>query len=100
MHKKQKLSEKPDLTVAIGLIIAMLALIITGLLQATPPGPVSASVSPSIFSSARAMSTVRQIAQKPHPIGTSENAKVRNYLVAELKALGLEPHIQSTWGNL
>ena len=98
MHKKQRLSEKPDLTVAIGLIIVMLALIITGLLHATPPAPVSASVSPSIFSSARAMSTVRQIAQKPHPIGTSENAKVRNYLVAELKALGLEPHIQSAWG--
>ena len=98
MLKKQLLSEKPDLTVAIGVIIVILALIITGLLHATPPAPLSASVSPSIFSSARAMSTVRQIAQKPHPIGTSENAKVRNYLVAELKALGLEPHIQTALG--
>jgi len=49
MHKKQRLSEKPDLTVAIGLIIVMLALIITGLLHATPPAPVSASVSPPFF---------------------------------------------------
>jgi len=98
MHKKQWLSEDPDLTVAIGVIIVVLALIIAGLLHATPPAPVSASVSPSIFSSARAMSTVRLIAQKPHPIATSENAKVRNYLVAELKGLGLEPHIQSAWG--
>ncbi len=98
MHKKQLLSEKPDLTVAIGMIIVILALIITSLKHATPPAPLSADVSPSVFSSARAMSIVRHIAQKPHPIGTSENAKVRNYLVAELKALGLEPHIQTALG--
>ncbi|MDD5412631.1 MAG: M20/M25/M40 family metallo-hydrolase, partial [Methylobacter sp.] len=98
MLKKQLLSEKPHLTVAVGVIIVILALIITGLFHATPPAPLLASVSPSIFSSARAMSTVRHIAQKPHPTGTSENAKVRNYLVAELKALGLEPHIQTALG--
>ena len=98
MLKQQLLSEKPDLTVAIGVIIVILALIITGLKHATPPAPLSAAVSPSVFSSARAMPIVRQIAQKPHPIGTFENAKVRNYLVAELKALGLEPHIQTALG--
>src|SRR5450759_1709060 len=98
MHKKKRLSEKPDLTVAIGLIIVMLVLILTGLFHATPPAPVSASVSQSIFSSARAMLTVRQIAQKPHPTGTFENEKVRNYLVAELKGLGLESHIQNALG--
>jgi len=98
MHKKQRLSDKPDLIIVIGVIIVILALIITGLKHATSPEPLSGSVSPSIFSSARAMSTVRQIAQKPHPTGTSENEKVRNYLVAELKALGLEPHIQSALG--
>ena len=98
MLKKPLLSEQPNSTVAIGMIIVILALIITGLYHATPPAPLLASVSPSIFSSARAMSTVRHIAQKPHPIGTYENAKVRNYLVAELKALGLEPHIQTALG--
>jgi hypothetical protein len=98
MPKKQLLSKKTNLTVAIGVIIVILALIITGLFHATPPAPLSASVSPSIFSSARAMSTVRHIAQKPHPIDTSENAKVRDYLVAELKALGLKPHIQTALG--
>jgi hypothetical protein len=98
MLKKPLLSEKPGLTVAIGVVIIILALIITGLYHATPPAPLLASVSPSVFSSARAMSTVRHIAQKPHPIGTSENAKVRNYLVAELKALGLEPHVQTALG--
>jgi len=98
MLKKQLLSEKTPLTVTTGVIIVILAMIITGLFHATPPAPLSASVSPSIFSSARAMSTVRHIAQEPHPTGTSENAKVRNYLVAELKALGLEPHVQTALG--
>jgi hypothetical protein len=98
MLKKPLLSEKPSLTVAIGMILVILALIITGLVHTSPPAPLSVSVSPAVFSSARAMSTVRQIAQKPHPIGTSGNAKVRNYLVAELKALGLEPHIQTALG--
>ena len=98
MHKTQLLSDKPNLTVAIGVIIVILALIIAGLKHAIPPAPLSPSVSPAIFSSAQAMSTVRHIAQKPHPIGTSENAKVRNYLVDELKALGLVPHIQTALG--
>ncbi len=98
MHKKPRLSEKPHLTVGIAVSIVMLALIFAGLFHATPPEPLSASVSPSLFSSARAMSTVRHIAQKPHPTGTAENAKVRDYLVAELKTLGLEPHIQSALG--
>jgi hypothetical protein len=98
MPNTKLFSEKPDLIAAIVVIILILALIITGLFHAIPPEPLPVSVSASIFSSARAMSTVRQIEQKPHPIGTSENARVRNYLVAELKALGLETRIQTALG--
>jgi hypothetical protein len=98
MLNKHLLSEQPDLIAAIEVIIVILALVITGLIHATPPAPLFASVSPAIFSSARALSMVRQIAQKPHPTGTSENARVRNDLVAELNALGLDPQIQSAWG--
>ncbi len=79
------------------MVFVILALIITGLKHATPPAPLPASVSAAIFSSARALSMVRQIAQKPHPTGTLENERVRNSLVAELKGLGLEPHIQNAW---
>lgn len=98
MLKSPRPSDKPDSTVATGVVIVVFALIITGLLHAAPPAPLSATVSPSVFSSARAMFTVRHIAQKPHPTGTSENAKVRNHLVSELKELGLEPHVQSALG--
>jgi hypothetical protein len=95
MLNKQPCSEEPGLTVVIGAIIVVLALIIAGLFHATPPEPLPASVSPAVFSSARAMSHVWHIAQKPHPIGTSGNAQVRHYLLAQLKALGLEPQTQT-----
>ncbi len=35
------------------------------------------------------------IAQKPHPTGSPENARVRDYLVVPLRALGLEPQVQT-----
>ena len=53
------------------------------------PDPVPASAPPTEFSSGRALDHVRVIAQKPHPMGSPENAAVRDYLVKELKALGI-----------
>ena len=94
MLKERHLSPKTSFPVALGVVVAILALVITGLYHASPPSPVSDSAALSLFSSARALSHLRHIAQKPHPIGTPENAAVRNYLVAELQALGLEPQIQ------
>src|SRR6202030_2080531 len=38
------------------------------------------------------------IAQRPHPIGSAEHDRVRDYLVAQLRNLGLEPQIQNATG--
>ncbi len=94
MLRERHLSPKTSFPVALGVAVAILALVITGLYHVSPPSPVSDSAAPTLFSSARALSHLRHIAQKPHPIGTPENAAVRNYLIAELQALGLEPQIQ------
>ncbi len=59
-----------------------------------PPGAASASVSPDSFSASRAVRHVAVIAEKPHPLGSTEHAVVRDYLVRELSAAGLEPQIQ------
>ena len=60
-----------------------------------PPSPVPASASPTTFSAERARADLREITLEPHPLGTSAHARVREYLVQRLQALGLEPEIQT-----
>ncbi len=59
-----------------------------------PPAPVDASAPSSSFSSERAMRHVRAIAQRPHPMGSADHDRVRDYVVAELTRLGLAPQVQ------
>lgn len=54
-----------------------------------------ASAPATEFSATRAMEHLKVIARKPHPTGSEENALVREYIVKQLKALGLEPQIQT-----
>ena len=63
-----------------------------------PPAPVPASAPPTEFSAERALAHVREIAQRPHPAGSPENARVREYLLAQLRALGLDPQVQDATG--
>ena len=63
-----------------------------------PPGPVPASAPATEFSAERALAHVREIAQRPHPAGNPENARVREYLLAQLRALGLDPQVQEATG--
>ena len=60
------------------------------------PDPIPASAPPTQFSSARALEHVRAFAREPHPMGSPENAAVRDYLVGELGELGVEPEVQKT----
>ncbi len=46
------------------------------------------------FSINNALSHLKKIAQKPHSPGTNEHRLVQEYLVNELKKLGLQPEIQ------
>src|SRR6185295_18197336 len=61
-----------------------------------PPTVAGADAPAADFSAARAMKHLVVIAQHPHPIGSSEHAKVRDYIMGELNALGLSPEIQKT----
>ncbi|MEO8452657.1 MAG: M28 family peptidase, partial [Gemmatimonadota bacterium] len=62
------------------------------------PAPRSAGGPATEFSAERAMRHVRAMAERPHPTGSADNARVRAYLVAELTALGLTPEIQEATG--
>jgi hypothetical protein len=49
-----------------------------------------------VFSAERAMRHVQQIAQRPHPMGSVDHDRVRDYIAGQLSALGLAPQIQQT----
>src|SRR5881227_1079326 len=63
-----------------------------------PPVALAANAQLTSFSAERAMKHVLAIAQRPHPIGSAEHDRVRDYLVAQLSNLGLDPQIQNATG--
>jgi len=62
---------------------------------AHPPTPVPATAPDTVFSAERALHHVEEIAQRPHPMGTADHDRVRDYIVAQLTSLGVRPQIQS-----
>src|SRR5687767_2112771 len=58
------------------------------------PAPRPATVPTTHFSAERAMQDVRVIAQRPHPIGSADAARVRDVIAGRLQALGLQAHIR------
>ncbi|HEX5378391.1 MAG TPA: M20/M25/M40 family metallo-hydrolase [Phenylobacterium sp.] len=60
------------------------------------PRPRSADAPVGVFSAGRAMTDDRVIARTPHPVGSAANARVRDYLVQRMQALGLAPQVQRT----
>jgi hypothetical protein len=63
-----------------------------------PPAAVPASAGGGEFSAERALVHLNAFAKAPHPIGSEEHDRSRDYLVAQLKVLGLTPEIQRTTG--
>lgn len=59
-----------------------------------PPASVPASAPLEMFSAARAAAHLGRIASAPHPVGSENHARVRQYLVDTLTRLGLEPEVQ------
>lgn len=78
------------------MLLLLGVLVFLGMYQMEPPRVVSADAAPTVFSAARAMQHVEAMAQNPHPTGSAENAKARDYLVAQLTSLGLQPEVQTT----
>jgi len=65
----------------------------------SPHEPLPVDAPAANFSAGRAVQDLEAIAEEPHPMGVSQaHAKVRDYLVGEIRALGLEPQVQDTFG--
>jgi hypothetical protein len=80
----------------IGVVVALVlgAFAAISLLALEPPEPLPVSAQASEFSAERAFSHVEQVAERPHPVGSTANAEVRDYLVGQLEDLGLRPTVQ------
>jgi hypothetical protein len=85
----------PRLVGAVVLVV-LAAVLVGAYLARTPPAPRPASTPADEFSAERAFKHVEQIAAVPHPVGSAANARVRDYLLAELRHLGLQPNVQAT----
>lgn len=84
-----------------GRVFGVAALVYVVLLSAAaiyrggPPREVSAEAAAEVFSSGRAMRVLEEVGRGPHPLGSSEHARVREYIVSELSARGLGAEVQS-----
>lgn len=73
------------------IVIILLIAAAVGALK--PPNPLAATASASEFSAERAMAHVGVIANTPHPMGSDANNAVKEYLIAQLSGLGLNPQV-------
>jgi hypothetical protein len=94
----QQDSAPPSLVKILVLWIFIISLAILSVRALHAPQPLAATAPENEFSAERALIHVRQIATKSHPLGSPEDDAARNYLVAQLTILGLQPQIFSSLG--
>ncbi|WP_372708087.1 M20/M25/M40 family metallo-hydrolase [Brevundimonas sp.] len=74
-------------SLALALAIAVLTL--------QSPAPLPANAPAIAFSAGRAMVDVREIAQRPHPVGSADHARVQAVLLQRMGSLGLQTSTQT-----
>ena len=89
---------EPHWSLKLALWLALIATAALAIYAVRPPRALDASAPGDQFSAARAQLHVQQIAREPHPVGSAANRRVRDYLVAQLEALGAEVQVQLTVG--
>jgi hypothetical protein len=93
-------STGPDASPAPGISAGLLTLLVLALIAGLSIAPLfprtvaQASVSPDRFSAERALPHLQAIAAEPHPVGSAANVRVRDYLLGQIRTLGLEPQVQ------
>lgn len=80
--------------VRLGLVVALAIIALVAALPVIPPNPAPASAPESAFSAQRAMGDLRVVAREPHPIDSSEQERVRDYILSQAQTLGLSTEVQ------
>jgi hypothetical protein len=79
------------------LLFVLAVAAVCGVREGTP-SPLPASAPADLFSAERALVYLNAFATAPHPLGSAEHDRVRDYLVSQFTALGVTPEIQRTTG--
>ncbi|MEO6877795.1 MAG: M20/M25/M40 family metallo-hydrolase, partial [Gemmatimonadaceae bacterium] len=83
----------------IGTAVGLFVLCAWSILRvARPPAPVPATAADTVFSAERALHHVEAIAHRPHALGMPEHDQVRDYISAQLTAMGLRSQLQQATG--
>lgn len=77
------------------LLLLFIALVAMVSLRPRLPAVKGETAPPEEFSAARALTHLREIARQPHPMGSAEHDRVRDYLLATLADLGVEAEVQA-----
>lgn len=93
-HAAPDASPATDNARGVWIVIFIALLSFVALYQQRPPEALAADAPTEDFSSGRAMKLLAEIGKQPHPIGSLEHARVRERIVQELSALGVEPELQ------
>ncbi len=78
----------------ITLILLLLVFYFIARSHHAPPRPVREQAPAPAYSAERAYTHIEKIASQPHPTGSPQAMKVRDYIAAQIRLLGLEPQIQ------
>ncbi len=83
-----------------GWLVFLFVLVVAGVcvLREGTPDPLTASAPQDVFSADRALIYLNSFATAPHPIGSAEHDRVRDYLVSQVTALGIAPEVQRGTG--
>ncbi|WP_224744271.1 M20/M25/M40 family metallo-hydrolase [Pontibacter aquaedesilientis] len=76
------------------MLTALVGLSVYSVSLMSPPEALPADAPPAEFSAERAMRHVREVAREPHAMGTPAHARVRQYLLRQMEALGLQTEVQ------
>jgi MFS family permease len=87
---------KRGVVVALSTFAFLILVSLFALYMGQPPAAVPANAPLTEFSSGRAMQHLKVIGRAPHPMGSSEHAVVRDYILKQLSELGLAPEVQKT----
>jgi hypothetical protein len=91
-------AEVSDRSAALFVLLFLAAAIAAGVYLERQPAVLDANAPPGQFSAERALAHLNAFAKAPHPLGSAEHDRARDYLLEQLRAAGGEPELQKTTG--